>query len=224
MTTADTRQPRFFVEDSSPLATESAMGVARRGKDFPPQRASPKLPESRSTRDGLGIALRVRMRNVVLLVVGSLSLGACSLSESESQLGQPVEYFCEIEGSAIGHEGFLLTLGPKAVRFSDWVEKPGAANEYVGFTISIAGATSVSYVVKSSTETFPSSEKTWLHSNAPYGTAISNVDLCGECEDGSCGGGDGDGGAGAEGDGDGDGGGGECSCDPSGENCSGPLL
>jgi hypothetical protein len=151
------------------------------------------------------------MRN--LLVAGAMVLAGCGLSsESESRVGQNVEYFCKIEGSAIGHDGFVLTLGSKAVRFSDWVLKDGAQTEYVGFSISIAGASSADYVVKAATELFPSSASTWLHPAGPAANAISNVDFCGECEDGSCDGGDDDDG------------GGSCSCDPDGNNCSGPVL
>jgi hypothetical protein len=132
---------------------------------------------------------------------------------------------CKIEGEQIGEEGAILRLGPKTVTFHDWVQKSGEG-EYVGFTISVTGASSVGYVVKTGGDLWPSSATTWLHPAGPEGMnkapGISNVDVCEECEDGSCGDG-GDGG----GEGSGSGGGGDCTeptgCDGGGSG-DGPLT
>ncbi|MDQ3370806.1 MAG: hypothetical protein M3680_35760 [Myxococcota bacterium] len=94
---------------------------------------------------------------------------------------------CKIEGSEIGREGAKLVLGARTVTFRDWVKKPGSNGEYLGFSVALHGTSSVSYVVKAATKTYASSTKTWLHPGGNSANAISNVDFCGECEDGSCG-------------------------------------
>jgi len=106
---------------------------------------------------------------------------------------------CKIEGSQIGREGTVLHLGAKTVTFHDWVGKTGEHGEFVGFSITVEGALSLRYVVKTGGETYSSSEGTWMHPAGPNGQdkapGISNVDLCDECTSGDCeGGGDGDGG------------------------------
>jgi hypothetical protein len=148
------------------------------------------------------------MRTVVLLV--SLSLTACTSPFSNSSSKVTKGDFCKIEGSAIGHEGFVLTLGNRAVHFHDWVDKQGSAGEYVGFSLSLSGASSLGYVVKAGTATFHSTAKTWMHPDGQQGKAISNVSFCENCDGGDCGGGDGSG-SGSDG---------ECTCDPNGENCT----
>lgn len=133
---------------------------------------------------------------------------------------------CKIEGGQLGQEGAILRLGPKTVTFHDWVLKTGEG-EYVGFSISVSGASSVGYVVKTGGERWPSTATTWLHPAGPDGMsdapAISNIDFCEECEDGSCDGGGGDGGGDCPEPGgcDDGGGGGECTepdgCDGGGD-------
>jgi hypothetical protein len=98
---------------------------------------------------------------------------------------------CKIEGSQIGEEGIAVHLGAKTVTISDWVEKTGSPNEYVGFSIDLTGGSTISYVIKASGELYPSTALTWMHPNGPDGydqsPGISNVDFCEECEDGDCG-------------------------------------
>lgn len=195
------------------------------------------------------------MRVAILFVSLSLtSFGCVDLGESSSKVGESDDGAfdrdaCKIEGSQIGREGATLRLGPKTVTFHDWVRKAGE-NEYVGFSITVTGADSVGYVVKASGELHHSTALTWLHPAGPDGGSkapgISNVDVCEECEDGSCDGGDGcsdpdgcpDGGDGGgctdpdgcpDGGGDGGGGTGGDGCTdpdgcPDGGDGSGPIL
>lgn len=152
------------------------------------------------------------MRNVVLVLV-TLWLSACASPFSDSRSHVTRGDFCKIQGSAIGHEGFVLTLGSRSVRFYDWVPKRGSSGEFVGFSIQLSGTSSLGYVVKASTELFPNSMAMWMHPDGQNGHAISNVSFCENCDDGDCSDGDGDGG-------DGGGGGGECTCDDNGDNCT----
>jgi hypothetical protein len=113
---------------------------------------------------------------------------------------------CKIEDEAIGQEGALLTLGEKTVTVHDWVGKDGEPGEFVGFSLTVEGGDTISYVVKAGGETHPSNELTWSHPNGTGGSevpGISHIDFCPECEDGDCGG-DGDGDGEDAGDGDGD--------------------
>ena len=105
---------------------------------------------------------------------------------------------CKIEGSQIGQDGYVMRLGAKTVTFSDWVTKPGEPNEYMGFSLAISGTDSIGYVVKAGTQRYPSSSLTWSHPQGLEANAISNVDVCEECEDGSCDGGDGGGDGGGD--------------------------
>jgi hypothetical protein len=182
------------------------------------------------------------MRTTIIPGIVGLSLlaGCAVLGDSPSSLeggedgagGAIDRDACKIEGDDIGAEGTILRLGPKTITFHDWVAKTGVANEFVGFSITITGASSVGYVVKTGGELHPSGETTWLHPAGPEGMAnapgISNVDACEECEDGSCDDGGGDDGGGDDGGGDdggGDDGGGDCpepdGCDDGGD---GPLV
>ena len=147
------------------------------------------------------------MRIAVLFII-SLSLTACTSPFSSSSSKATRGDFCKIEGSAIGHEGFVLTLGNRAVHFHNWVAKQGSPGEYVGFSISLSGTSSLGYVVKAGTQTFHSTAATWLHPDGQAGHAISHVSFCENCEDGDCGGGGGGGGSD------------ECTCDENGENCT----
>jgi hypothetical protein len=96
---------------------------------------------------------------------------------------------CKIEGSAIGQEGVVIRLGAKTVTVHDWVGKTGEANEYVGFSMSLTGGSTISYVVKASGELYPDTALTWMHPNGNDGSntpGVSNVDYCEECEGGGC--------------------------------------
>jgi hypothetical protein len=166
-----------------------------------------------------------------LLCLASLTLTACfaNLGGSESNVEGDERFDtdeCKIEGEQIGQDGYVMRLGDRRVTFSDWVEKPGEANEYMGFSLTITGASSVGYIVKAGTERYPSSATTWSHPQGLEANAISNVDVCEECTDGSCDDGGGDGGGGDDG-GDGciecpdDGGG---SGSGSGSGSDGPLT
>ncbi len=112
---------------------------------------------------------------------------------------------CKIEGSQIGREGVSLAHGTRTVTFRKWVDKAGTSNEFVGFTLEVENATSLSYRVKAGTQVHASTATTWLH---PYGASggsgspgISNVQFCDcECEcDGADGGDDGGGDGGGDG-------------------------
>ena len=92
----------------------------------------------------------------LLLCLASLTLSACfaNLGGSSSNVEGDEEFDtdeCKIEGEQIGQDGYVMRLGAKRVTFNDWVEKPGEANEYMGFTLSISGASSVGYIVKAGT-------------------------------------------------------------------------
>ena len=101
---------------------------------------------------------------------------------------------CKIEGSQIGRDGAVIYLGSKTVRFGNWVPKSGSPGEYVGFSLTLSGGSSVSYVVKASGELHPSTATTWIHPAGPNGGSkapgISNVDFCDDPDAGGGGGGD----------------------------------
>jgi hypothetical protein len=143
------------------------------------------------------------MRHLHVLAV-SICLSGCTaiLGDASSNVEGDEDFDtdeCKIEGEQIGQEGYVMRLGDRRVTFQDWVTK-GEANEYMGFSLVISGDDSVNYVVKAGTQRYPSSATTWSHPQGLAANAISNVDVCEECTDGSCDGGDG-------GDGGGDGGG-----------------
>ncbi|MDQ3366221.1 MAG: hypothetical protein M3680_12410 [Myxococcota bacterium] len=136
------------------------------------------------------------------LVIGALLLGAACTAQTgtnvndlegddeASESGRTSDE-CKIEGSQIGEEGLVIRLGAKTVTITNWVAKTGSPDEYVGFSIGLAGGSTIGYVVKSSVERHPSTTMTWLHPNGADGGAgspgVSNVDFCGECEGGACG-------------------------------------
>jgi hypothetical protein len=116
---------------------------------------------------------------------------------------------CKIEGSQIGEGGVVIYLGSKTVTFDNWIGKSGASGEFVGFSLTLSGGDSVSYVVKAGTERFPGTATTWMHPAGEGGSAakgISNVDMCDDPD--ADGGGDGGDDGGGDGGGD-DGGGGD---------------
>jgi hypothetical protein len=136
--------------------------------------------------------------------------GTSSNVEGADQAGDTDE--CKIEGSQIGRENLVMDLGNKTVTFTDWVAKPGSPGEYNGFTITVDGASSISYIVKAGTQRFASTTMSWTHPSGLAANAISNVDFCEGDDGGGDGGGDDGGGDGCiEGcdDGSGDGGGGD---------------
>ena len=151
------------------------------------------------------------MRTLVTGVASLILMTACiDLSGSSSNVEGEEEGggdsggdtdACKIEGSQIGRENLVMRLGAKTVTFKDWVTKPGEPNEYMGFSITLGGASSVGYVVKAGTAKYPSTTMTWSHPGGLAANAISNVDFCEECADGSCDGGDGGGGGDDGGDG-----------------------
>jgi hypothetical protein len=163
---------------------------------------------------GPGVAQMRIMRTTMIAGFAALTLSACAqLSGSGASVGEESESnTSKIEGSQIGREGLVLHLGDKTVTFIDWVAKPGESNEYVGFTIDVIGANSVTYVVKAGTSRYASSAMTWTHPQGENANAISNVDFG---DDGGGGGGGGDGGDDGciegcdDGGGSGDGGGGD---------------
>jgi hypothetical protein len=162
---------------------------------------------------------------VTLLLGGCLGFGN-SDSAVEGQDGEGGgEEGCKIEGGQIG-EDVVIYLGPKTVTFGDWIGKSGSPGEYVGFSLTLDGGSSVSYVVKAGTERHPSTATAWVHPAGPDGGSnapgISNVDFCDDPDAGGGGGGGGggdggDGGDGGTGDG-GDGGTGD------GGGDSGPIF
>lgn len=129
-----------------------------------------------------------------------LDAGGDDLANRNGEIDEDGEYDnddCKIEGGDIGVVGLELGLGPKRVTFEDWVAKADSPGEYVGFVISVSGADSVRYIVKAGGELHADDVSSWIHPNGDTGSeapAISNVDFCEECEDGSCDGGGGDGG------------------------------
>lgn len=126
-----------------------------------------------------------------ILLVGCIDLsGNSSKIEGDDDGGGGDSDECKIEGSQIGSDGVVVRLGPKSVTFHDWVTKDGSPGEYMGFSLTVGGADSVGYVVKAGTERFSSRTTTWSGEGLTM-HAISNVDMCEECTDGSCDGGDG---------------------------------
>lgn len=123
------------------------------------------------------------------IVVGSLlslalTAGCTSLSDSEVRSGighDGDQEGCKIEGSQIGKVGLQLEHDGVAVTFTSWQTKPGEPNEFMGFTYTLSGASSVVYTVKAGGEKYIDDATTWNH---PFetGSAISNVDFC-DCDD-----------------------------------------
>jgi hypothetical protein len=114
--------------------------------------------------------------------------------EGEENGGDVDRDECKIEGSEIGREGAVLQLGAKTVTFGSWVQKSDSPGDYVGFSVTVTGGTSVSYVVKAGGERHPSTATTWMHPAGPDGgpdaPGISHVDMC---DDSDAGDDDGDG-------------------------------
>lgn len=131
------------------------------------------------------------MRSIVVGSVFSLALtaGCTSLSDSEARsgIGNSDQEDCKIEGSQIGKVGLVLEHDGVAVTFTSWQAKPGEPNEFIGFTYTLSGASSVVYTVKAGTQKHTGDTSTYV---VPGTHAISNVDFC-DCPD------DGDGGSGS---------------------------
>ena len=141
---------------------------------------------------------QIGMRSILLGSLFSLALtaGCTSLSDSEARSGighNGDEEGCKIEGSQIGKVGLVLEHDGVAVTFTSWQTKAGEPNEFVGFTYTLSGASSVVYTVKAGTKKYIDDATTYV---VPGTQAISNVDFC-DCDEG-----DGDGsGSGTDNDG-----------------------
>lgn len=137
----------------------------------------------------------MRITSLAAVTALSVTAGCSALSDSssrvESQVHPTEECGCKIEGSGIGTEGIYARFGGTIVTLGNWVPKAGSPGEYVGFTMFIDGAPSAGYVVKAGGERYASHRLTWLHPNGADGAdqspAISNVDMCPDCEGGDCG-------------------------------------
>jgi len=142
----------------------------------------------------------------------ALTAGCTSLADSEARSGIGHDgdgEGCKIEGSQIGKVGLQLEHDGVAVTFTSWQTKPGEPNEFVGFTYTLSGASSVVYTVKAGTQKYIDDATTYV---VPGTNAISNVDFC-DCDEGG-----GDGGEpGDEGEGGGSGSG-------SGTGSDGPIF
>lgn len=144
------------------------------------------------------------MRSILVGGLFSLALtsGCTSLSDSEARSGiegDSDHEGCKIEGSQIGQTGTVLDLGSSTVTITSWVAKAGEPNEYVGFSFTLAGASSIVYTVKAGTEKYIDDATTYLLSD-PAGNAISHVDFC-DCDEEPPGGGSGSGSGSGSGDG-----------------------
>ncbi len=153
------------------------------------------------------------MRAILVGTLFSLALtaGCTSLSDSEARQGIGHDgdgEGCKIEGSQIGKVGVVLEHDGVAVTFTSWTPKAGSPNEYVGFTYSLSGASSVVYTVKAGTQKYIDDATQYA---VPGTHAISNVDFCDCPPDGEGDGGGGDPGDEGEpgGDGEGSGSGGD---------------
>jgi hypothetical protein len=128
---------------------------------------------------------------------------------------------CKVEDGDIGVQGVSLDLGSKKVTFESWIPKDDSPGEFVGFTLSLAGGDTISYLVKSGGARHAAQGLSWAHPNGTSGSdvpGISHVDFCDEVDGGGDGDGDcepnvdtgscdpGGGGGGGGGDDDGDGG------------------
>lgn len=124
----------------------------------------------------------------VLVIVSACTDGSSQNSRSlASEEGDVDGSCCKIEGDEIGIEKVIVRLGSKAVRVHDWVPKAGSPGEFVGFSLTLGGDTSIQYTVKAATQRFTSNSLTWIHPNGANGGSaspgISNVDFCDECDD-----------------------------------------
>jgi hypothetical protein len=117
---------------------------------------------------------------------------------------------CKAENQDIG-ETVSIELGSVTVTLTDWLAKDDSPGEYVGFTLQLEGADTISYRVKAGGQVFSSSELSWSHPNGTSGPevpGISNVDFCDDDDGDDDGGGD-DGGGDDDGGDHGDDGGGD---------------
>ena len=94
----------------------------------------------------------------------------------------PVPGECKkIEGSQIGQEGLVVSIGDVDVTFSLWVLKEGETSEYVGFTISSSPSVSLQYKVKGGQEMYYDSSRNWINPRGlggPTVKAISHIVFC----------------------------------------------
>lgn len=130
-------------------------------------------------------------RTHLLSLLASLSLTACvdvdsSSSSLANEHGDDDACECKIEGSDIGVVGAPVQVDGEIVVFESWTPKADSPGEFVGFTLS-PNAASISYVVKTGGDTYPSSGVTWSHpggASGPGAPGISNVDFCVEDDGG----------------------------------------
>jgi hypothetical protein len=149
------------------------------------------------------------------LATGCVDLGSSKSnveSGSDDSDTSSADDSCKTEGSNVGTEGQILRFGSNTVTFHDWIQKTGEGG-FVGFSITVTGATSLGYIVKTGEGEFHSTALSWEDPDGPDGKdkspAISHVDFCENCTDGSCSdGGGGGGGGGGDGSGSGSDGGG----------------
>ncbi len=85
---------------------------------------------------------------------------------------------CKLEKQEIGQEDTILHLGTRTVLVHDWV---GSAGAYSGFSLSIAGAPTVNYVVKTSVEAYKSDTSSFAVPGGGTGL-ITTVDFCSSCD------------------------------------------
>ena len=85
---------------------------------------------------------------------------------------------CKLEGNLIGVEGATVEVNGTTVTFSNWVQKDGEPNEYVGFDID---KSNLMFTVKAGNQVFSGSGDSWSNPNGTGGNmvmAISNIDFC----------------------------------------------
>ena len=123
--------------------------------------------------------MRVVLITVVLAAAGCTADSTDS-TEQRDEVDEEYECECKIEGSQIGQVGLRVHAGDLTITFMEWIEKVDSPGEYAGFLLS-ANAEEASYVVKTGTERYEATGRTWIHPNGDYGPdvpGISNVDFC----------------------------------------------
>jgi hypothetical protein len=141
------------------------------------------------------------MRNALFVMFLASGCGADSMTETVTQLEQraaSVNTCCEIDRSSLGREDHLVRLGSKVVLVHDWVAKPGAPGEYIGFSMTVSNGAKTSFLVKAETQMYSGANTSW---SSPGERAIEGVNMCQDCDspDGCEDGGEGDGGDGGDG-------------------------
>jgi hypothetical protein len=124
------------------------------------------------------------------LAAGSDDQNQAGYEDDQNQAGYEYDRDdCKIENGDLGVIELKLALGSKTVTFTSWSPKADEPGSYVGFTLSIAGAQSVKYIVKAGGERHAGDGTRWEHPNGNEGPAvpaISHIDFCAECEYDGC--------------------------------------